>query len=60
MSNQDYGAKLIKVFGGTGVLEVTENDIGGKYHPVYMIKFAKAVFVYRITSMNRARRIATP
>ena len=38
-------AKVLKGFGGAGVLEVVEDDVGGTYRAVYTIKFAEAVFV---------------
>jgi phage-related protein len=40
-------AKVVKGFGGAGVLEVVEDDIGGTYRAVYTVKFAEAVFVLR-------------
>ena len=33
-------AKVLKGFGGAGVLEVVEDDIGGTYRAVYTVKFA--------------------
>src|SRR4051812_42675400 len=38
-------AKVLKGFGGVGVLEVIEDDVGGTYRAVYTIKFDEAVFV---------------
>ncbi len=38
-------AKVLKGFGGAGVLEVVEDDIGGTYRAVYTVKFVEAVFV---------------
>jgi phage-related protein len=38
-------AKVLKGFGGAGVLEVVEDDAGGTYRAVYTVKFAEAVFV---------------
>ncbi|EQC00432.1 hypothetical protein B738_11163 [Photorhabdus temperata subsp. temperata M1021] len=37
--------KVMKGFGGAGVLEVLEDDIGGTYRAVYTVKFDEAVFV---------------
>ncbi len=39
------GAKVLKGFGGAGVLEVVENGAGGTYRAVYTVKFEEAVFV---------------
>ena len=36
-------AKVLKGFGGAGVLEVVEDDIGGTYRAVYTVRFAEAV-----------------
>lgn len=38
-------AKVLQGFGGAGVLEVVEDDVGGTYRAVYTVKFAEAVFV---------------
>ena len=38
-------AKVLKGFGGAGVLEVVEDDANGTYRAVYTVKFAEAVFV---------------
>ena len=35
-------AKVLKGFGGAGVLEVVEDDVGGTYRAVYTVKFAKS------------------
>jgi len=32
-------AKVMKGFGGAGVLEIVENDLGGTYRAVYTVKF---------------------
>ena len=45
MGDQDDTAKVLKGFGGAGVLEVVEDDTGGTYRAVYTVKFAEAVFV---------------
>lgn len=38
-------SKVLKGFGGAGLLEVVEDDVGGTYRAVYTVKFAEAVFV---------------
>jgi phage-related protein len=42
---QHDAAKTLKGFGGAGVIEVVENDVGGTYRAVYTVKFEEAVFV---------------
>ena len=42
--DQHDAAKVLKGFGGAGVLEVVESDIGGTYRAVYTVKFKEAVF----------------
>ncbi len=38
-------AKVLKGFGGAGVLEVVEDDVGVTYRAFYTVKYAEAVFV---------------
>lgn len=45
MGDQDDVVKVFKGFGGVGVLEVVEDDVGGMYWVVYMVKFVEVVFV---------------
>lgn len=35
MGDQDDAAKVLKGFGGAGMLEVVEDDVGGTYRAVY-------------------------
>ena len=37
--------KPMKGFGGTGVVELVENDKGDTYRAVYTVRFAEAVYV---------------
>jgi phage-related protein len=53
-------AKVLKGFGGTGVLEVVENNIGGTYRAVYTVKFSEAVFVLHCFQKKSKRGIVTP
>ena len=53
-------AKVLKGFGGAGVLEVVEDDIGGTCRAVYTVKFAEAVFVLHCFQKKSKRGIATP
>jgi len=60
MGDQDDAAKVLKGFGGAGVLEVVEDDTGGTYRAVYTVKFAEAVFVLHCFQKKSKRGIATP
>ncbi len=53
-------AKVLKVFGGAGVLEVVEDDSAGTYRAVYTVKFEEAVFVLHCFQKKSKRGIATP
>ena len=53
-------AKVLKGFGGAGMLEVVEDDMGGTYRAVYTVKFAEAVFVLHCFQKKSKRGIATP
>ena len=57
---QDDAAKVLKGFGGAGVLEVIESDVGGTYRAVYTVKFAEAVFVLHCFQKKSKSGIATP
>lgn len=52
--------KVLKGFGGAGVLEVVEDDAGGTYRAVYTVKFAEAVFVLHCFQKKSKSGIATP
>jgi phage-related protein len=60
MGDQDDAAKVLKGFGGAGVLEVVEDDAGGTYRAVYTVRFAEAVFVLHCFQKKSKRGIATP
>jgi phage-related protein len=53
-------AKVLKGFGGAGVLEVVENDAGGTYRAVYTVKFEEAVFVLHCFQKKSKNGIAMP
>jgi phage-related protein len=53
-------AKVLKGFGGAGVLEVVEDDAGGTYRAVYTVKFEQAVFVLHCFQKKSKSGIATP
>ncbi|MDN5753672.1 MAG: type II toxin-antitoxin system RelE/ParE family toxin [Nitrosospira sp.] len=58
--DRDDAAKVLKGFGGAGVLEIVEDDAGGTYRAVYTVKFAEAVFVLHCFQKKSKRGIATP
>ena len=58
--DQHGAAKMLRGFGGAGVLEVVENDIGGMYRAVYTVKFESAVFVLHCFQKKSKSGIATP
>ncbi|MGD0562695.1 MAG: type II toxin-antitoxin system RelE/ParE family toxin [Roseiarcus sp.] len=56
-----HGAtKILKGFGGGGVLEVVENDAGSTYRAVYTVKFEEAVFVLHCFQKKSKSGIVTP
>ncbi len=58
--DQHEAAKVLKGFGGAGVLEVVEDDVGGTYRAVYTVKFEEAVFVLHCFQKKSKRGITTP
>jgi phage-related protein len=58
--SQHDAAKVLKGFGGAGVLEVVEDDIGGTYRAVYTVRFEQAVFVLHCFHKKSKRGVATP
>lgn len=60
VGDQHDTAKVLKGFGGAGVLEVIEDDVGGTYRAVYTVKFEEAVFVLHCFQKKSKRGIATP
>lgn len=58
--DQHDAAKVLKGFGGAGVLEVIEDDAGGTYRAVYTVKFEEAVFVLHCFQKKSKSGIATP
>lgn len=58
--DQHDAAKVLKGFGGAGVLEVIEDDAGGTYRAVYTVKFEEAVFVLHCFHKKSKSGIATP
>lgn len=57
---QHQAAKVLKGFGGAGVLEIIEDDQGGTYRAIYTVKFSEAIFVLHVFQKKSKRGIATP
>ena len=53
-------AKPLKGFGGSGVLEVVEDDDGNAYRAIYTVRFANAVYVLHVFQKKSKRGTATP
>jgi phage-related protein len=53
-------ARVLKGFGGAGVLEIIEHDAGGTYRAVYTVKFAGALYVLHVFQKKSKRGIQTP
>ena len=53
-------AKPLKGFGGAGVLEIVEDNMGSTYRAIYTVKFEEAVFVLHCFQKKSKRGIATP
>ncbi len=53
-------AKVLKGFGGAGVLEILEDDAGGTYRAVYTLKLAGVVYVLHVFQKKSKSGIATP
>lgn len=53
-------AKVLKGFGGAGVLEVVEDDANGTYRAVYTVRYAEVVFVLHCLQKKSKQGIATP
>lgn len=58
--DQHDATKVLKGFGGGGVLEVVEDDAGGTYRAAYTVKFKEAVFVLHCFQKKSKQGIATP
>jgi len=53
-------AKSLRGFGGSGVLELIEDDAAGTYRAVYTVKFEDAVFVLHCFQKKSKSGISTP
>jgi len=52
--------KVLRGFGGAGVLEIIEDDEGGTYRAVYTVRFAGAVYVLHIFQKKSKQGMKTP
>ena len=52
--------KILRGFGGSGVIEVIETDEGGTYRAIYTVKFEQVVFVLHCFQKKSKKGIATP
>lgn len=57
---QHDAAKPLGGFGGAGVLEIVEENMGNAYRAIYTVKFKEAVFVLHCFQKKSKRGIATP
>ena len=53
-------AKVLRGFGGAGVLELIEDDRSGTYRAVYAVRYATAVYVLHVFHKKSKHGIATP
>jgi phage-related protein len=53
-------AKPLRGFGGAGVLELVEDDVGGTYRAVYTVRYATAVYVLHAFQKKSKRGQETP
>ena len=60
MGDRHEATKVLRGFGGAGVLEVVEDDADGTYRAVYTVKFSQAVFVLHCFQKKSKQGIATP
>jgi phage-related protein len=60
IGEQHDAAKVLKGFGGAGVLEVVEDDSQGTYRAVYTVRFELAVFVLHCFQKKSKTGISTP
>ena len=53
-------AKVLKGFGGAGVLELVEDHRGDTYRAVYTVRFATRIYVLHVFQKKSKRGIKTP
>ncbi len=52
--------KILQGFGGSGVIEIIENNQGGTYRAVYTVNYVQAIFVLHCFQKKSKKGIATP
>ncbi|MBV8622112.1 MAG: type II toxin-antitoxin system RelE/ParE family toxin [Herbaspirillum sp.] len=60
LGDRDDATKVLRGYGGAGVLEVIEDWMGDTYRAVYTVRFAEAVFVLHCFQKKSKSGIATP
>jgi phage-related protein len=60
MGTKFHRSKVLKGFGGAGVLEVVEDFDGNTYRAVYTVKFAAAIYVLHVFQKKSHRGKETP
>jgi phage-related protein len=60
MGDRYEKTKILKGFGGAGLLEIVEDHIGDAYRAVYTVKFEEAIFVLHCFQKKSKSGIATP
>ncbi|HLS55312.1 MAG TPA: type II toxin-antitoxin system RelE/ParE family toxin [Zeimonas sp.] len=53
-------AKVLRGFGGAGVLEIIKDEAGGTFRAVYTVRFQAAVFVLHVFQKKSRRGVETP
>ena len=53
-------AKILKGFGGAGVIEIIDSDSAGTYRAVYTIKMMNMIFVLHVFQKKSKHGIKTP
>ncbi len=57
---QSTNVKPLTGFGGRGVLEVIEDDVGGTYRAVYTVKFKESIYVLHVFQKKPKKGRETP
>jgi phage-related protein len=60
LGEKHVDAKVLKGFGGAGILEVVADDRGGTYRAVCAVRLRSAVYVLHVFQKKSKRGIATP
>jgi phage-related protein len=60
IGKQHVSAKVLKGFGGAGVLELIESDEGGTYRAVYTVRFGQSIYVLHCFQKKSKQGIKTP